>query len=309
MKNSLISEKISFSILMANYNNAKYIKEAIKSVLSQSYPNWELIIVDDSSTDNSFEVIQPFLNDKRIKIICHKTNLGYGGTLRTAANNAENSIIGILDADDKLHSDSLKIMASAYQNNQDCGFIYSTMWSCDSELKNCQVVKWIGPVIPEKTNIFQSKISHFKTFRKELYEKTEGFDVNLKKIVDKDIIYKIEEVAKFKFINKPLYYYRHHEGGISQGKKKYPLRVYHYISKYNAYYRRLNTSIPNLSKGAIYIEYLELTFYKLISFIKYLYKFFNISRIFKLILNLFPTKMKNKVKLLKSIYYDEVVHN
>ncbi len=309
MNNYLELEEISFSILMANYNNVKYIETAIKSLLSQTYPKWELIIVDDSSTDNSIDAIQPFLNDKRIKLIRHKTNLGYGGTLRTAASNAKNNILGILDADDKLHLEALKVMANAYQNNQDFGFIYSTMWSCDSELKNCKVAKWIGPVIPEKTNIFRSKISHFKTFRREIYEMTEGFDVNLKKIVDKDIIYKIEEVTKFKFINKPLYYYRHHEGGISQGKNKYPLRVYHYISKFNTYYRRLNTNLPNLSKKALYIEYLDLTFYMLISVIKYLYKIFNVSRLFKLILNFFPTKVKNKVDLLKNIYNNQVVHN
>ena len=313
MDNDLNSKKISFSVLMANYNNAKYIETAIKSIISQTYPIWELIIVDDDSTDDSKDKIKPFLNNKQIHLIQHKRNIGYGGTLKTAAKNATNEILGILDADDKLHLDALKIMAEAYQNNQNCGFIYSTMWSCDSELKNCKINNWIGPVIPEKTNIFKSKISHFKTFRKEIYEKTVGFEESQKKIVDKDIIYKLEEVTKFKFINKPLYYYRHHESGISQGKDKYSLRVYHYIAKLKTYRRRLNTNLPNLSKRALYLEYLELTFYSFIHSLKYLYTRFNINKMVKLVSNLIPIIIKNRFEFFKKrivdIYYQQVAHN
>ncbi|GAH35075.1 unnamed protein product, partial [marine sediment metagenome] len=58
-----------FSILMANFNNANYIESAINSVLKQTYTNWELIIVDDCSVDDSIKIIKPFLSDKRIKLI------------------------------------------------------------------------------------------------------------------------------------------------------------------------------------------------------------------------------------------------
>lgn len=67
MKSNKASKSLSFSILMANYNNARYIEESIKGVISQTYSNWELIIVDDFSTDDSISRIQPFLKDKRIR--------------------------------------------------------------------------------------------------------------------------------------------------------------------------------------------------------------------------------------------------
>ena len=54
------------SIIMPSYNTGAYIKETINSVMSQTYENWELIIVDDCSTDNTDEVVQPFLNDQRV---------------------------------------------------------------------------------------------------------------------------------------------------------------------------------------------------------------------------------------------------
>ena len=52
--------EVSFSILMANFNNAKYIKKAIRSVISQTYSKWELIIVDDHSIDDSISIIKSF---------------------------------------------------------------------------------------------------------------------------------------------------------------------------------------------------------------------------------------------------------
>ncbi|MHA1252289.1 MAG: glycosyltransferase family 2 protein [Candidatus Helarchaeota archaeon] len=280
---------LSFSILMANYNNGRYIEHAIKSVISQTYPHWELIIVDDNSTDNSLEIIKPFLLNNKIKLILHKKNKGYGSALRTAAVNASNDILAILDADDALRNDALEIISKAYQKHPECGFIYSTMYSCDSNLENCKPVNWIGPVKPKKTNIFKNRISHFKTFRKDVYLKTSGFDPNMKKAVDKDIIYKLEEITEFHFVNERLYFYRQHIGGISQGKNLFSVRVYHYIAKCKAYKRRLNKNIPNLKKWDLYKEYFKITFYKMIQFYK---KFQDLLRI-KIILNRILNSKKN----------------
>ena len=66
MRNTDQSKNNYFSILMANFNNANYIETAVDSVLKQTYTNWELIIVDDCSGDESIKVIKPYLRDKRI---------------------------------------------------------------------------------------------------------------------------------------------------------------------------------------------------------------------------------------------------
>ncbi len=91
----MVVNSLSFSILMANYNNGKYIEEAIRSVANQGYPNWELIIVDDLSTDNSIETINFILEEKRIKLIQHEHRMGYGGSLKTAINQASNDIYAL----------------------------------------------------------------------------------------------------------------------------------------------------------------------------------------------------------------------
>ncbi|KKM93661.1 hypothetical protein LCGC14_1206190 [marine sediment metagenome] len=125
MENDLKStQDFSFSLLMANYNNAKYIKEAINSVISQTYSNWELIIVDDCSTDNSIQVITPFLRNKKIKLIKTKKNLGYCGALKTAIYHALNNIIGIIDSDDKLHNQAIEKISEAYIYSRPISFVY-----------------------------------------------------------------------------------------------------------------------------------------------------------------------------------------
>ena len=289
MNSSQIPESITFSILMANFNNSKFIEEAIESVLTQSYQYWELIIVDDCSTDKSIEKINPFLKDKRIKLFLHKKNRGYGGSLKTAADNSSKKILAILDPDDKLHETALEVMANAYKEYPEYGFIYSTYWGCDSELKNCVVNKEIGQIIPKKKIFFRERISHLKTFRKDVYKKTTGFDVNQRRAVDKDLIYKLEEISKIKFINIPLYYYRRHKGGISQSANKYQALIYDYIAKCKAYKRRLNTNIPNCNLWDLYSEYLQLTLQKQLKFFKKLLHLFRINKIYQWLSKSTPT--------------------
>lgn len=295
----------TFSILMASYNNGKYIETAINSIISQTYPNWELIIVDDCSPDNSNDIIKKYLKDGKIKLIQHKYNQGYGGALRTAASIAKNQIIGIVDSDDKLHENALREMNNAYNKYVDYGFIYSTMWICDTNLKNCKLDKVIKTVVPEKTFIFNPHISHFKTFKKEFYEKTSGFDSRQERAVDKDIIYKLEEVTRFRFINIPLYYYREHNEGISQGKNLYKARLFRFYAKYKTYKRRLNTPFPNFTRRDIFIEYCYCTFYRLIWFIIKAIIALRVSNLIKNLFNKLPNiKLKQNLMLIKRKHID-----
>ena len=277
-----------------------YVAEAIDSVISQTYPLWELIIVDDCSTDNSVDVIKPFLKDKRIKLVIHKKNRGYGGSLKTAADYASNTIFGILDSDDKFHETALEVMANAYKNNPDYGFIYSTCWGCDSELKNCILNTDIGKIIPRNKVFFKTRISHFKTFRRVEYLKTQGFDPALKRAVDKDMIFKLEEVCKLKFINVPLYYWRRHERGISQGKNEFQAIVYFYITKYKAYQRRLYTNLPNCTLKDLYIDYFEITFLDILKFLKNLSRILRINLLTNILKRRFPKLIKVAISKIKS---------
>ena len=88
------------SIIMPSYNTAEYIGESIKSVIHQTYTDWELIIVDDCSTDNTDDAVAPFLSDKRIKYFKNEKNSGAAVSRNKALCEAKGKWIAFLDSDD-----------------------------------------------------------------------------------------------------------------------------------------------------------------------------------------------------------------
>lgn len=202
----LLSTK--FSIVMANYNNAKWIGEAIESVLKQTFRDLELIIVDDCSTDNSLEVIKPYLQDKRIRLIKHEQNRGFTGSLITGINNVKSEFFGQLDSDDVLLPKAVEMMYNEHVKHPDCGLIYSLLVDCDENLNHNDF--GFSDHIPDGlTSLDADVVSGFKTFKLNDYKKTEGYDPFYVYAQDKDIIYKMEEVCKLKFVPDVLYLCRH----------------------------------------------------------------------------------------------------
>lgn len=96
------------SIIMPSWNTAKYIADSIQCVIDQTYPNWELIIVDDCSTDNTDEVVDKFLSDSRIKYLHNEDNSGAALTRNRAMREAQGEWIAFLDSDDLWVSDKLE---------------------------------------------------------------------------------------------------------------------------------------------------------------------------------------------------------
>ncbi len=220
-----------FSVITAIYNNEKYITEAIESVLKQTFSDWELIIVDDGSTDNSREVIKGYLHDKRIRLVCHDTNCGYTSALRTGIANVNSEYFAILDSDDSLAVDAIETMYSEHIKMPDCGYIYSQFVTCDADMTPGDI--GFCKAIPSgKSNIDLDAVYHLKTFKLSHYLRSDGYDVDILYAEDKDISYRMEEVSELAFVDKVLYYYRalpdsicHHRrtaliGRVSMGKSK-----------------------------------------------------------------------------------------
>ena len=87
------------SIVMPNYNCEKFVEETIKSVINQTYSNWELLFVDDCSTDNSVAIVEGF-NDSRIRILKNEKNSGAAVSRNYALREAKGDYIAFLDSDD-----------------------------------------------------------------------------------------------------------------------------------------------------------------------------------------------------------------
>lgn len=88
------------SIIMPSYNTRKYIEESINSVLKQTYSNWELIIIDDCSIDDTDIIVKPYLSDKRIRYLKNKKNKGAAVSRNRALREIKGKWIAFLDSDD-----------------------------------------------------------------------------------------------------------------------------------------------------------------------------------------------------------------
>lgn len=105
------------SVIMPAYNSERYISEAIESVINQSYKNFELIIVDDGSTDRTPEIIDKYVEtDLRIKVF-HRENAGVSSARNFALQNICGEYVTFIDSDDMYHTDRLKIMYSVFEQN------------------------------------------------------------------------------------------------------------------------------------------------------------------------------------------------
>ena len=96
------------TIITTSYNYSEYISQTIESVLAQTFSDWELIIVDDASSDNSVEVIKKYCDDKRIKLICHDKNKGLRASIKTALKYAKGEWVAFVESDDTITSDAFE---------------------------------------------------------------------------------------------------------------------------------------------------------------------------------------------------------
>lgn len=113
------------SIITPSYNSEKFIEETIESVIAQTYTNWEMIIVDDVSTDNSIEIINNYaMEDSRIKLIQLEKNSGAAVARNTAIKNANGRFIAFLDSDDLWVKTKLEEQIS-YMKKNNISFSYS----------------------------------------------------------------------------------------------------------------------------------------------------------------------------------------
>ena len=212
---------MKISVLIANYNNSPFIATSIKSVLSQTFQDFEIIIVDDYSSDNSIDIIESFVKfDSRIKLFKNKRNYGVGYTKRRCIEKCYGDLFAFLDPDDALEPSALKLMVEAHLSNPFASIIYSTHYICDKNLNVTRIFEKSGSIPFGKTFLHATpsdhfQISHFASFKKKYYNLTEGLDTTYKKAADKDLYYKMEEVGEVFFIDKPLYYYRNHSNSIS----------------------------------------------------------------------------------------------
>ena len=238
-----------FSILIANYNNGGYLQEAIDSVLAQTYGNWEVILVDDKSTDDSPAIYGKYSDDSRFKIYYNDVNRGCGYTKRRCAELATGEICGFLDPDDALLPEALETMVKAHAEHPECSLIYSTCYRYAGD-REAEMPVWdfIGPIPADSDFLIYRKklVSHFVSFKRASYLRSAGIDPTLQAAVDRDLYYNLEEQGSLLHIPTPLYLYRtNNAASISIGSRKTEKKAHLNCikSELNAICRRIGTDL------------------------------------------------------------------
>lgn len=230
-----------FSILIAHYNNWEYFLDCYRSIENQLYKNFEIIIVDDCSTDGSYEKLYELAqNDNRIVLLRNEKNQGVGFTKKRCIDASKGQICGFLDPDDAVTADALLLSVDSRKKGGNYGVTYSKMMLCDQQL-NAEKPFSRTKKIKNKDKWFfniDTSVAHFFTFDKDVYQKTKGIDISLKSAVDQDLYLKLYEVTDFYYIDKPLYLYRLHSTGVSQGNQKSSAKDHFKKVLRNTMYRR-----------------------------------------------------------------------
>ncbi len=206
-----------FSLIIRNYNKGSYIRESIESVLAQTTDDWELILVDDASTDDSRNVIEPYLRDPRIRLIQHENNLGASHAAQTGVLAVRAEVFGELDSDDALVPNAIERMICAHREHPECGFIYSQHTLCDEQLR--PVKPGFCKPIPDGQTTLEAggTIGAFRTYKLRDFLKTSMYDTDLTCSMDKDMYYKMEEVAGICFVPDSLYLVRQDPKSLGRG--------------------------------------------------------------------------------------------
>ncbi len=131
------------SIIMPSYNTGRFIGETIDSVLAQTYGNWELIIVDDCSTDDTDSVVQKYLGDERIRYIKNEKNSGAAVSRNRALREATGKWIAFLDSDDLWEPEKLEKQIAFMEEN---GYSFSYTNYAEIDEESIPNGKWVtGP--------------------------------------------------------------------------------------------------------------------------------------------------------------------
>lgn len=187
-----------FSIVIPFFNRENYLDTAIKSVLSQSNPNWELILVDDDSTDGSLKIAKSYM-DSRIRVLSHSPNQGNAFARNMGWKSANYPWVTYLDSDDWYEPDYLEKLSLHIDQNPSVAFFWTGVRFVNGKSRSSKEEFWEPlKVLPSDTFFDQLRIGTNAgvCFAKRVLEELGGFEVNLRAAVDREFFLRISQNNK-----------------------------------------------------------------------------------------------------------------
>ncbi len=210
----------ALSVVMPAYNAERYLNRAIDSILNQTFSDLELIIVDDASTDRTWELAKArAAEDARIRVYQNDTNLGVAATTNRGIERASAPLIGRMDADDISVPDRFEKQMRTFAANPHYA-VLGTYASHTNEDEQVLSLSATGPASEQEYNELRARgeptmvFGGTALFRKDLFESVGGFDESLRRAVDFELFDRMSDFGPIVAVPEPLLLYRLHEGSL-----------------------------------------------------------------------------------------------
>lgn len=196
------------SVIVTNYNYGKYLRRCIKSLLNQNFDSYEIIIVDDNSTDDSKSILLEYTNNPLIKVIFNPTNIGVGASSAAGGKLALGKFIVRVDADDYVHNDFLK-----------CLYLWGSFNNSEAVACDYLEVNFKGEILGKK-NQEEFPLACGILYRADILEYLGFWSTHLRINEDVDMLNRFKEKFTLEFLNIPLYRYFKHDNSLTSGKNE-----------------------------------------------------------------------------------------
>ena len=249
-------KKPTVSVIIPTYNRAHLISRAIKSVLTQTYQNFEIIVVDDGSKDNTEEVVKSF-RDKRIRYIRHKKNKGAPAARNTGIRTAKGKYVALQESDDEWLSKKLEEQMKAFEcAPPNVGVVYSGVWLISKEKRKL--------LMPHKEGNIHKDIlrgcyigTPTVVVKKECFSKAGMFDEKLPCKQERELWIRISKYYHFKYIDEPLVIAHWCPDGITANREKQPQGLKLLLKKHFKEINQDKTLLAQYYQGIGILLYLD----------------------------------------------------
>lgn len=206
------------TVYMPNYNYGDYIDEAIQSIQKQVFKDWELIIIDDGSTDNSSQILEKYIDDEKITIIKQK-NQGLNITNNVAIRLSRGRYIVRVDADDYIDESFLTVLSSVLDDKPEIGLVFPDYYHVDSQGNIIETIRR-EKITNEEELLDLPAHGACTMYRKEILQNLGSYNEEFNCQDGYDIWIRFIEKYRPYNINVPLFYYRQHTSNLTKSSER-----------------------------------------------------------------------------------------
>jgi Glycosyltransferases, probably involved in cell wall biogenesis len=209
--------KPSVSVIIATYNYGQYLAEALDSVLAQTYHDYEIVVVDDGSTDNTADVLLPYLSKPNVRYQ-RTDHVGQPAAKNIGIRQARGKYIAFLDADDRWLPQKLEKQIARFEADAEVGLVFTRRYWIDehgSRLPLRSLTLYRGFVLPE---IFRNNFVCFSSsmVRRDVLEDVGMFDESIPLAIDYELWLRVASKHHFDYVDERLVEYRTGHANLSR---------------------------------------------------------------------------------------------